>query len=349
LPDTVFAAVPTPFTAAGDLDLAAARRLFGLVAGHLDGLFVAGTTGEFASLDDDERLALIELALEVAGPDRVIAHIGAPDARRAARLAAAAAERGAARLAAITPYYSAPRPSELADYYARVRDTVPDIPVYAYIFPERTTVTVPVPTFCDLAFATGLAGAKLSGSAAPDVGACAAACPGLRIYSGEDADLGAVLRAGGAGIISARASVFPEVYEALAAALAAGDSAAATRHQKEVDAIVALGASIGRCKEVLRRRGLGAMGARMPVDEPDEATAARIAELVNTLVPRETSLSSRRFPPRVHLGYTYVKPSVIVNRCPEWRVITCEARRKRGAGPLDLLAGREYRGRPALF
>jgi 4-hydroxy-tetrahydrodipicolinate synthase len=125
LAETVFAAVPTPFTTAGDLDLAAARRLFTLAAAHLDGLFVAGTTGEFASLDDGERLALIELGLEIAGPDRVIAHIGAPDARRAARLAGAAAARGATRVAAVTPYYNTPRRAELTDYYVRVRDTVP--------------------------------------------------------------------------------------------------------------------------------------------------------------------------------------------------------------------------------
>jgi 4-hydroxy-tetrahydrodipicolinate synthase len=285
LADTVLAAVPTPFTAAEELDLDAARRLFTLVAGHVDGLFIAGTTGEFASLDDRERLALIELGLEVAGPDRVIAHVGAPDARRAARLAAAAAARGATRLAAVTPYYGTPRRAELADYYARVRDAVPAADLYAYIFPERTTVTVPPSRFSALAAETGLAGAKLSGSAAADVAACAAACPGLRIYSGDDADLGAVLRAGGAGIISARSAIFPEVYGALAAALAAGDTAAASRHQKDVDTIVAVGASIGRFKEVLRQRGLGPMAARMPADEPDPATATQIAELVKTLVP----------------------------------------------------------------
>ena len=57
------------------------------MAGLVDGLFVAGTTGEFPALDDVERLSLIELALAEAGPDRVIAHVGAPDARHSARLA----------------------------------------------------------------------------------------------------------------------------------------------------------------------------------------------------------------------------------------------------------------------
>ena len=280
---TVFAAVPTPFDSSGELDLAAARRTFALCAASLDGLFVAGTTGEFPALDDSERLALISVALEVAGPDRVIAHVGAPDARRAARLAVAAAGLGATRIAAVTPYYSAPTPAELSEYYTRVRDAVPAAALYAYFFPERSGVTVPVGLFSSLASAAGLTGAKLSGSAAALVGACAATCPDVAVYSGDDSDLGGVLRAGGAGIISARSAVFPEVYGALAAALAAGDAEAAARLEADVKSIVSLGESIGRFKEVLRQRGFGPMAARMPASEPDPATAARIGEVVKAL------------------------------------------------------------------
>ncbi len=279
----VFAAVPTPFTADGALDATVARTLFGLVAEHVDGLFVAGTTGEFPSLDDGERLALIEIGLDVAGPDRVIAHIGAPDARRAARLAASAAALGATRIAAITPYYLAPTPAEVTAYFRRIRQAAPAAGLYSYIFPERTGLTVPPDQFASLAHTVGLAGAKFSGAAARNVAACAAACPGVRIFSGDDSDLAATLRSGGAGIISARAAAFPEVFGALSAALAAGDAEAAARHQADVSAIVSAGASIGRVKEALRLRGLRSMTARMPVNVPDEATAARIAELVRTL------------------------------------------------------------------
>ena len=91
----VFSAVPTLFGADGELDPDANRALYKLVAGLVDGLFVAGTTGEFPALEDSERLSLFELALAEAGPDRVIAHVGAPDARHASRLAQAAAALGA--------------------------------------------------------------------------------------------------------------------------------------------------------------------------------------------------------------------------------------------------------------
>ncbi|MFY9778571.1 MAG: dihydrodipicolinate synthase family protein, partial [Trebonia sp.] len=78
--DVVLAAVPTPFAADGSVDLACARRLYEFLADRADGQLVAGTTGEFPALDEDERLVLIDTAIDVLGPDRIIAHIGAPDA-----------------------------------------------------------------------------------------------------------------------------------------------------------------------------------------------------------------------------------------------------------------------------
>jgi 4-hydroxy-tetrahydrodipicolinate synthase len=323
--DVVLAAVPTPFAADGSLDLPGARRLFGFVAGVVDGLFVTGTTGEFPALDDDERLSLVETALSVAGPDRVIAHIGAPDAYRASRLAAAAVSLGATRIAAITPFYLAPSPAEVTSYYLRIREAAPSAGLYAYIFPERTGVTVTPSQFCELADKVGLAGAKFSGAAALNVAACATARPSLRIFSGDDSDLAATLRAAGAGIISARSSAYPEVFAGLSAALGAdvagvasatgragrADAAggvidgtvaaqrahvtaavrqareAAAERQAQVTAIAALGSSIGLVKEALRLRGFCPMAARMPAGFPDPVTAARVSELVKYLAPAD--------------------------------------------------------------
>ena len=271
----VFSAVPTLFGASGELDPDANRALYKLVAGLVDGLFVAGTTGEFPALEDSERLALFELALAEAGPDRVIAHVGAPDARHASRLAQAAAALGAERIAAITPYYLPARPDELTTHYRRIRDAAPGPELYAYIFPERTGLPVPPPLFAQVADAAGLAGAKVSGSASADLADYVASAPGLRIFSGNDANPAATMRAGGAGVISGRSSAYPEVYAAL-------------RHQPgeqaRLDRIVALGASIGRIKHALGVRGLGSTAARMTVDPPDPDTAAAIAAEVAALL-----------------------------------------------------------------
>ena len=254
-------------------------------------MLVAGTTGEFPALEDAERLSLFELALAEAGPDRVIAHIGAPDARHALRLARAAVALGATRIAAITPYYLPARPDELAGHYRRIRDAVPGPELYAYIFPERTGLAVPPSLFAEVAQAAGLAGAKISGSASADLAGYVAAAPGLRIFSGNDANPWATMRAGGAGVISGRSSAYPEVYAALCKSTPGSDPGA----QERLDRIVALGASIGRIKHALGVRGLAGTAARMTVDPPGPELAAAIAAEVSATAQTLTrSLSSHR-------------------------------------------------------
>ena len=286
----VYSAVPTLFGPDGELDPGANRALYRLIAGLVDGMLVAGTTGEFPALEDAERLSLFELALAEAGPDRVIAHIGAPDTRHAIRLARAAVALGATRIAAITPYYLPARPDELAGHYRRIRDAVPDPDIYAYIFPERTGLAVPPPLFAEVAQAAGLAGAKISGSASADLAGYVAAAPGLRIFSGNDANPWATMRAGGAGVISGRSAAYPEVYAALVKSTPESDPGA----QERLDRIVALGASIGRIKHALGVRGLAGTAARMTVDPPGPELAAAIAAEVSATAESLTrSLSSR--------------------------------------------------------
>jgi 4-hydroxy-tetrahydrodipicolinate synthase len=195
------------------------------VSGLLDGLLVAGTTGEFPALD------------------------------------------------------------ELIAYYSQIRAAVPGAELYAYIFPERTALPVPPALFARVAQAAGLAGAKISGSAAGELAGYVEAAPGRRIFSGNDAHPAATMRAGGAGVISGRSSAYPEVYAALRAGAALGEGALGGAAlggpaQETLDRIVALGASIGRLKYALQLRGLGTGVARMTVDAPGPETAAAIAEQV---------------------------------------------------------------------
>jgi dihydrodipicolinate synthase/N-acetylneuraminate lyase len=247
-------------------------------------MLVAGTTGEFPALEDDERLWLAEQALAEAGPDRVIVHIGAPDARHAARLARAAVALGARRIAAITPYYLPARPDELVAHYRSVREAAPGAEIYAYIFPERTGLAVSPALLAEVAEAASLAGAKLSGSSSADLAGYVAAAPGLRFFSGNDADPWATTRAGGEGVISGRSSAYPELFAALAK-----DPAG----QERLDRVVALGASVGRIKHALRARGLAGTAARMTVDPPDPQVAAAIEAEVAALSTVTSSLPDR--------------------------------------------------------
>jgi 4-hydroxy-tetrahydrodipicolinate synthase len=289
----VITAVTTPFTASGELDLTAARRLFSLIAATTGNMFVAGTTGEFPALDDPERLALIEAALAVAGPDHVIAHVGGPDARHARRLAAAAVAAGARRLAAITPYYLPAEPAEIMAYYREVAKAAAGTELYAYLYPERTGVKVTPEQLAALTAECGLAGAKLSGSAGASLRAYSVAVPaGFRLYTGRDDEVPLAAEAGAAGVVSGLSSAWPELYVRLADALAAGDAAEARACQAAVERIVAAGRAIGHLKYVLSLRGVIGRTARMTAGTVDDDAAAALAALVSEWAPADVAGSA---------------------------------------------------------
>jgi 4-hydroxy-tetrahydrodipicolinate synthase len=282
----VITAVTTPFTESGELDLPAARRLYGLVAATTGNIFVGGTTGEFPALDDQERMTLFEAALEAAGPDHVIAHIGAPDARHARRLAAAAVAAGARRLAAITPYYLPATSEEVTAYYREVAKATAGTQLYAYLFPERTGVAVTPQQLGSLAAECGLAGAKLSGAAGTIVPEYAAAVPeGFLLYTGRDNEVPQAAEAGIAGVVSGLSSAFPELYVRLAGALAAGNIAEAAECQSAVERLFAAGRTTAHLKYALSLRGVTGRTGRMTIGIVDDLSAAALADLVKELTP----------------------------------------------------------------
>jgi 4-hydroxy-tetrahydrodipicolinate synthase len=286
----VMTAVPTPFTASGELDLTAAARLFRMVTATTGGMFVAGTTGEFPALDDSERLALFEAALEEAGPDHVIAQIGAPDARHARRLAAAAVAAGARRLAAITPYYLPASDGEITAYYREVAKAAAGTQLYAYIFPERTGVDVTPQQLASLAAECGLAGAKLSGSAGASLREYAAAVPaGFRLYTGRDDQVPLAAEVGVTGVVSGLSAAFPKLFARLADALADGRTAEAADGQASIERLFAAGRTIAHLKYALSLRGVTGPTVRMAAGTVSEESAAAVAALVAELAPAETS------------------------------------------------------------
>src|SRR5213082_2277590 len=103
----------TPFDAAGRLDEEAAVRLMEHLLVHgADGLVVCGTTGESATLTDEEQLRVIELAVQEVG-DRatVVAGTGSNETRHAVHLTERATELGAHATLSVTPYYNKPNRS----------------------------------------------------------------------------------------------------------------------------------------------------------------------------------------------------------------------------------------------
>jgi 4-hydroxy-tetrahydrodipicolinate synthase len=286
-PTTLLSAVPVPFHTNGDLDVDGQKTLLcHLKDAGIGGVFVAGTTGEFIALDDDERAIVLTAALEVYGADAVYMHVGAAAARQAESLTAQAVALGAKRLAAITPFYLPSGPAGLVDYYRRLDAVAGDAQIYVYLFAARTGSTVTPDLLAELATISSVAGAKISGESTSQVLQYVRAVPDdFEVYSGNDIEFGDFVRAGGTGAVSGVSSVFPRPFLDLADALNRSDDQAAALAQERVKQAVAAvnGADIALLKAGLSLQGLPAGPTRVALDQPTPAQLETLRTAIQDL------------------------------------------------------------------
>ncbi|MHA3701734.1 dihydrodipicolinate synthase family protein [Jatrophihabitans sp. YIM 134969] len=277
----VLTAVPTLFGADGAIDPGETTRLHTALREHVDGVFVAGTTGEFPALQDTERIALFELALQAWTPDTVVAHVGSPATSQAVALTRQAVTLGVRRLAALPPYYFAVDAGDLLAHFGAIVDAAGDAEVYAYLFPDRTGVDLAPAVLAELTRRTGLAGAKLSGRAAARFGEYVAELPpGTSAWSGADTEMVSVAGVGGRGLVSGMSAADPAAFAALATAVESGDdtarAAATARVQTVADVLHGSPAGI---KAALHAQGYRATGSRMHQGPDARVDPAAVAAL----------------------------------------------------------------------
>jgi 4-hydroxy-tetrahydrodipicolinate synthase len=139
----ILTAMVTPFDADGRLDEAAAVRLMHHLLEHgSDGLVLAGSTGEGATMTDEEKIRLWELGVAECGDAVVIAGTGTYDTRHSVELTERAHEVGVDAMLVVTPYYNRPNRRGLKAHYAAVAAAT-DRPIVLYNIPSRTATDMP--------------------------------------------------------------------------------------------------------------------------------------------------------------------------------------------------------------
>lgn len=233
--DTMFngsiVALVTPFTDQDEVDAAA---LDALVDFHLeqgtDGLVVAGTTGESATLDKDEFTALLGAVVRrVAGRVPVLAGTGSPSTAAAVRQTRLAGELGADGVLVVTPYYVRPTQAGLKAHFMAVADAA-TVPVVLYNVPSRTAVDLLPETAAALAAHPRITGIKEAAGGQGRIEELRARCgPDFVVLSGDDRSCLGAMKSGADGVISVAANVAPALMRALCVAAAEHDWPAAER------------------------------------------------------------------------------------------------------------------------
>jgi 4-hydroxy-tetrahydrodipicolinate synthase len=156
----ILTAMVTPFDRNGALDEDAAVRLMHhLLENGSDGLVLAGSTGEAATLSDEEKFRLWELGVAECGDAPVIAGTGTYDTRHSVHLTERASEIGVDAVLVVTPYYVRPNRRGIKAHYEAVAGAT-DLPVVVYNIPSRTATDMPNDLLAELAEIDNVAAVK---------------------------------------------------------------------------------------------------------------------------------------------------------------------------------------------
>jgi len=269
-------ALVTPF-AAGRVNEAAFRDL---VEWQIDegsnALVPCGTTGEGATLSDDEHRRIIEITVEVArGRVPVIAGCGSNNTAHAIELTKAAKEAGADAALHVPPYYNRPNQDGIYGHLAAVADL--DMPIILYNVPARTITDIAVATMGRLSRLPNVIGVKDATGNLARVSAQRQACGAefVQISGNDDMALG-FNAMGGVGCISVSANVAPKLCSQFQEAMREGRWDAALALQDRLyplhDALFS-DASPGPVKYALSRVKNGfSAELRPPMTEPSAAS-----------------------------------------------------------------------------
>ncbi len=278
----VLTAMLTPFTPDGAVDYAQAKRLaIALLDSGSDGLVVTGTTGEAPTLSMPEKMRLWSDVKEVVG-DRapVIAGAGDNCTADSVEFSREAARTGVDAILLTVPYYNKPTQEGMYRHFAAIADAV-ELPCIPYNIPGRTGVNMTADTTVRLSRIGNIVGVKeSSGDMAQIAAIIEGAAPGFKIWSGNDEDTFGIVALGGWGVISVATHLVGRQISEMVAHQLAGRGAEAAAIQRRllplIDALFCTTSPIP-VKYALNQLGFEVGPFRLPLCEPDEASAARIA------------------------------------------------------------------------
>jgi 4-hydroxy-tetrahydrodipicolinate synthase len=258
-------AMVTPFRPDGSVDEEAAVAIGRHLLAHgSHGLVVAGTTGEAATMSDEEHLGLVELIVRELGDEgAVIAGTGSNDTRHAVHLTEQAVAAGVDAVLSVTPYYNKPNRRGILAHFGEVARAAGGTPVVLYNIPGRTAVNMPPDLLAELGQLDGVEAVKQANSDELQL------IDGLAVLAGNDDIYARCLDMGGAGGICVASHVAgPEMRRMYDDPQARAELDASLQ---EIYAAMFVTASPAPVKAALSMLGHDAGSLRLPLVECDDA------------------------------------------------------------------------------
>lgn len=276
-------ALVTPFDDSGGLDLTALKRMaHWQIESGIHGLVPCGTTGEGATLDDEEKTRVVAtVAAAAEGRVPVIAGVGSNSTRTTLAAARAAAGAGADALLVVSPYYNKPnRTGMIAHYEAVARET--DLPVVVYNVPGRTGQNLGADLILRLAEIPNVIAVKEAAGDLEQMAEILRGRPdGFAVLSGDDPLAMPAMALGADGVISVVSNEAPaEMARMMEAALESDFDAARELHFRLLPLMRAnfVETNPVPVKTAMHLLGLCGGGLRPPLGAPEDRTVELLRE-----------------------------------------------------------------------
>lgn len=253
------------------------------VASRTDAIIICGTTGESATLSEEEHSAVIKFAIDkVAKRIPVIAGTGSNSTATAIKLSKEAEEDGADALLIVTPYYNKATQSGLIAHYTQIAEAV-SLPIIMYNVPSRTGCNITPETAVYLAknVENIVAIKEASGNISQVAKLMSLADGAIDLYSGNDDQIVPIMSLGGCGVISVLSNVAPNQTHDIVAAYLDGDVKKSCELQLQaIELIDALFCEVNPIpvKTAMNLQGKEVGPLRMPLSPMSEANKARLAD-----------------------------------------------------------------------
>ena len=256
----------------------------------IHGLVPCGTTGEGATLSDEEHRQVIETVVRGAeGRLPVVAGCGSNDTRRTVAAAERAADAGADALLVVTPYYNKPNRSGMIAHYQTVTGATA-LPVVVYNVPGRTGQNLEPELVLELARIQGIVGVKEASGDLEQIATILQGRPaGFCVLSGDDSLALPTMALGADGVISVASNQAPAQMAALVDAALAGDFATAREiHFRLLDL---MRTNFCESNPVPVKVAMGLLGlcherTRPPLGPPSEESRAAIRRALSSAAVR---------------------------------------------------------------
>jgi 4-hydroxy-tetrahydrodipicolinate synthase len=299
----IVTALVTPFRPDERIDYAAWQNVIDtLLAAGVDGLMAGGSTGEFYTLNFEERTVAFRFCRQAAATRvPVYANVGCVTTRETVELALAAQAEGIDAISVITPYYLKPSQAELADHFSEVCRAV-HIPVLAYNFPQHGGSELLPATLAAIASrCKNLVGVKDSGGQLEQAIAYRGAAPDrdFAVFVGPERLLLPALANGCSGTISGCSNIAPKLFVDLYRAYQDGNMDLAARLQtmaSELAELVSLHTFPGVIKEAMAIAGLPVGPCRKPVGPMSPEAREKVTRLLANLEREGFLPSSAKVP-----------------------------------------------------